>query len=155
MATETTVHAHNSQFFEDLQLSAKDFYSTLKKMIADYKYPEVACTEVTLKEGGIFSSRRDYLKISKERYHFYVCASPFGKSFFISWWLKEDANTSANVAQRFGLFGKAVAQRLESKTFYEIDTQKMFVSSINSIVKVAVAKVMSEHGIRQPESIAG
>jgi len=79
MATETTVHAHQSQHFEDLQMSAKEFYGLLKKMIEEYRYPEVKCEPVTLSESGLFSSRREYLRISKGRYHYYVCASPFGK----------------------------------------------------------------------------
>src|SRR5580700_7179662 len=121
MASQPTIHAHHSQHFEDLQMSSKEFYTLLKNMIEDYKYPDVACTPITLSESGIFSSRRDYLRISKQRYHFYVCASPFGKSFFISWWLQEDANTTANVTRKFGWFGRAVAQRMESKTYYEMD----------------------------------
>ena len=76
MATQTTVHAHQSEHFEDLQMSAKEFYLLLKNMIEEYRYPEVACTPVTLKEGGLFSSKREYLRISKERYNYYVCASP-------------------------------------------------------------------------------
>ena len=154
MATETTVHAHQSQHFEDLQMSAKEFYMLLKKMIEEYRYPEVQCEPVTLSESGLFSSRREYLRISKGRYHYYVCASPFGKSFFISWWLQEDAHTAANVASRFGRLGKAVATRMESKTFYERDTELMFTSSINSLIKSAVEKVKADKGYRKDVEIA-
>ncbi len=104
---------------------------------------------MTLKEGGLFSSRREYLRISKERYNYYVCASPFGLSFFVSWWVQEDANTAAKVAQKLGSVGKAVANRLESKTYYEIDTQMMFTSSINSLIKRAVEKVAADKGYRK------
>jgi hypothetical protein len=149
MASETTIHAHNSQHFEDLQMSSKEFYILLKDMIEDYQYPDVTCAPVTLSESGIFSSRREYLRISKQRYHFYVCASPFGKSFFISWWLREDANTSANIARKVGWLGRTVAARMESKTFYEIDTEKMFTASINSIIKLAIEKVKADKGYRK------
>jgi hypothetical protein len=149
MATEQTIHAHQSEYFEDLRLSAKDFYMLLKKMIEEYRYPEVTCTPVTLKEGGVFSSKREYLRISKDRYNYYVCASPFGKSFFISWWLQEDANASANFAARFGLLGRAMANRLESKTYYERDTELMFTASINSLIKRAVEKIKTDKGFRK------
>ncbi len=154
MATETTIHAHQSQHFEDLQLSAKEFYTLLKNMIEEYRYPDVKCEPVTLSESGLFSSRREYLCISKGRYHYYVCASPFGKSFFISWWLQEDAHTAANVASKFGKLGKAVATRMESKTFYERDTELMFTSSINSLIKSAVEKVKADKGYRKDVEIA-
>ncbi|MDB5009206.1 MAG: hypothetical protein JWP45_3599 [Mucilaginibacter sp.] len=149
MASETTVHAHNSQHFENLQLSSKEFYTLLKAMIESYQYPEVSCTPITLKESGIFSSKREYLRISKQRYHYYVCASPFGKSFFISWWLQEDANTAANVTRKLGWLGRAVATRIESKTYYELDTELMFTSSITSIIKMAVEKVKADKGYRK------
>ena len=149
MATETTIHAHQSQHFEDLQLSAKEFYLLLKKMIEEYRYPEVSCTPTTLSEGGFFSSKREYLRISKQRYHYYVCASPFGKSFFISWWLKEDANTTANFTRRLGWLGRTVATRMESKTYYELDTELMFTSSINSIIKSAIEKIKADKGYRK------
>ena len=153
MASQTTVHAHNTQHFEELQLSSTEFYVLLRSMITAYKYPDVTCTPVTLKESGIFSSKREYLRISKQRYHYYVCASPFGRSFFISWWLQEDAHTAANVAQKFGWFGKAVASRLESKTYYELDTELMFTSSINAIIKAAVEKVKADKGFRIDKAI--
>ncbi|HTD39875.1 MAG TPA: hypothetical protein VK671_04585 [Mucilaginibacter sp.] len=149
MASQPTIHAHNSQHFEDLQMSSKEFYELLKKMIEDYKYPDVSCTPVTLNESGIFSSRREYLRISRQRYHYYVCASPFGKSFFISWWLQENAHTAANVTRKMGWFGRAVAQRMESKTYYELDTEQMFTSSINSIIKMTIEKVKADRGYRK------
>ena len=149
MASQTTVNAHNSQHFEDLQLSAREFYEVLKKMIQEYQYPDVTCTLVTLKESGIFSSRREYLRISRQRYHYYVCASPFGRSFFISWWHQEEANTPANVARKFGLLGRAVAQRMESKTFYELDSELMFTTSISTIIQMVVDKVKADKGFRK------
>jgi hypothetical protein len=149
MPTPTTIHAHNSQHFEDLKLSSREFYTLLKDMIEAYQYPGVVCSPVTLQENGIFSSKREYLSISKGRYHYYVCAAPFGKSFFISWWLKEDAHTSANVAEQFGWFGRKVAARLESKSFYEIDTETMFTASISAIIKLAVEKVKTDKGYRK------
>ncbi|WP_259068728.1 hypothetical protein HDF24_07430 [Mucilaginibacter sp. X4EP1] len=149
MASQTTVHAHNSQHFEDLQLSSREFYEVLKNMILEYQYPDVICSPVTLKESGIFSSAREYLRISRGRHHYYVCASPFGRSFFISWWYQENAHTSANVARKFGLFGRAIAQRMESKTFYELDTELMFTTSITAIIQMVVDKVKADRGFRK------
>ena len=148
MASQTTVHSHQSQYFEDLQMSSREFYLLLKNMIEEYRYPDVICTPVTLKEGGIFSSKRDYMRISRQRYHFFVCASPFGRSFFISWWLQEDANKVANAAAKVGMLGRVIAQRMESKTYYELDTEQMFTSSINAIIKMAIEKIKADRGYR-------
>ncbi|SHN26207.1 hypothetical protein [Mucilaginibacter sp. OK098] len=148
MATQTTVHLHKYQHFEDLQLSAREFYALVRDMIAQYQYPDVTCTPVTLKEGGLFSSRRDYLRISRERYHYFLCASPFGRSFFISWWLQEDEHVAANMAKKIPLLGEALSTRLESRTYYELDTQLMFTSSINALITSAVEKVKLDKGFK-------
>ncbi|MGN6396886.1 MAG: hypothetical protein ACTHMI_15050 [Mucilaginibacter sp.] len=146
MASETTIHAHKYQHFEDLQLSTKEFYVMLRDLISSYDYPGVTCEPVRLKEGGVFSSSRDYLRISKERYSFFVCAAPFGRSFFISWWLQEDANALANVAEKVPYIGKALATRIESKTYYELDTELMFTSSVNSLITYAIERVRVDKG---------
>jgi hypothetical protein len=38
---------------------------------------------------------------------------------------------------------------MESKTFYEMDTETMFTASINSIIKLAVEKVKADKGYRK------
>ena len=152
--SEATTHAHHYQHFEDLQMSSGEFYGRLESLIKDYQYPNVECRRVTLKEDGVFSSSRDYLAISRKLYTYYVCAAPFGRSFFISWWLKESANTAANVAAKVPLIGKAVAQRMESKSYYALDTELMFTNSIHSLIKSAVDAILIEKGFRKPDAIA-
>ncbi|MEO8886669.1 MAG: hypothetical protein ABI367_11440 [Mucilaginibacter sp.] len=151
MATANTVHNHSYQHFEDLQMSAEEFYAMLEKMIKEYEYPDITLSRRKLKEGGLLSSNRIYLCISREYLNYYVCAAPYGRSFYISWWLQEDAHTASNVAEKVPLIGKAIAQRMEDKTYYQLDTELMFIQSISSIVRKAVEKVKADHGFRKPE----
>ena len=146
MATVDTIHTHGYQHFESLQLSAQEFYTTLEGIIKEYQYPDVQCKIEELKEAGMFSARRKYLSISWNRHKYLVCASPFGKSFFISWWHQEGANTGASIASKFGALGKAVANNMESKTFFQIDNELMFVSCMNSIIEMAIDKVKADKG---------
>lgn len=150
MATQETIHDHGYQHFEDLRLSAKEFYTTLEDMVKEYEYPGVTCKIEELKEGGMFSGKRQYFSINWERHKFLVCASPFGKSFFISWWHQEGANTGANIASKFGVLGKAVAGNMESKTLFEIDSQLMFINCITTIIKLSIDKVKADKGYTQP-----
>jgi hypothetical protein len=149
MASQSTTHSHRYQHFENLQMSADEFYKLLEKNVIDYKYPGVECKRVTLKENGIFSSSREYLAISRKLYTYYVCAAPFGKSFFISWWFMENANKAANLTAKIPVIGKPIANRIESKSYYELDTELMFTESINAIVKTTVNKVAAEQGYRR------
>lgn len=146
MATADIIHSHSYQHFENLQMSAQEFYSMLETLIKDYQYPDVLCKTEELKEGGMFSAKRKYLSISWQRHSYYVCASPFGRSFFISWWHQEGANTGANIASKFGVIGKAVAGGMESKTFFETDNELMFINCITAVIKTAIERVKAEKG---------
>jgi hypothetical protein len=146
MATVDTIHTHGYQHFDNLQLSAQEFYSSLEAMIKQYQYPDIICKTEELKEGGFLSAKRKYFSINWNRHKYLVCASPFGKSFFISWWHQEGANTGANIASKFGALGKAVAGNMESKTFFEIDNELMFINCINAIINAAIDKLKLEKG---------
>ncbi|MBS1520699.1 MAG: hypothetical protein JST50_06875 [Bacteroidetes bacterium] len=151
MASVDTLHKHHHQHFDYLQLSSKEFYALLEEMIREYKFPDVSCERTTMKESGIFSSSREYLSIKRKRQLFYVCAAPFGKSFFISWYMIEEANTAANITEKIPLIGKPIAKEMERKTYYQYDTELMFTESIQSIIKLAIEKVSGEHGHRKNE----
>ena len=146
MAASDTIHSHDYQHFENLQLSSQEFYATLESLIKDYQYPSVECKIEEMKEGGLFSAKRKYFTISWERHTYYVCASPFGKSFFISWWHQEGANKGANIAAKFGALGKAVANNMETKTFFEVDNELMFINCITAVIKTAIEKVKIDKG---------
>ncbi|MFB9841099.1 hypothetical protein [Mucilaginibacter ginsenosidivorans] len=146
MATVDTLHSHQYQHFEDLQLSAKEIYTMLEDMVKEYQYPDVTFSRVNMKEGNILSASREYLVISRKRHNFYVCAAPFGKSFFISWYHMEDANTTANITAKIPLVGQSMAKGMESKTYFQLDSELMFTNSINMIIKMAIEKVKATHG---------
>ena len=146
MATADTIHTHGYQHFDNLQLSALDFYKTLNGIIKEYQFPGVECGLEELKEGGLMSAKRQYFSVSWKRHKFLVCASPFGRSFFISWWHQEGANTGANIAGKFGMLGRAVANNMENKTLFQIDNELMFVSCMNGIIQAAIDKVRADKG---------
>lgn len=149
MATVDTLHSHQYQHFEDLQLSAKEFYAMVETMVKAYEYPDIKCNRVNMKEGNIFSSNREYLLIGRGRLVFYVCAAPFGKSFFISWYHLEEANTAANITAKIPVVGKSIAKGMETKTYFQLDSELMFTNSINMIIKMAIEKVKATHGLTQ------
>ena len=119
-------------------------------MIKEYQYPDVECNPVSLKEKGLFSSSRDYLLIKWKDYNYYVCACPYGKSFFISWWLKEQEDMLTATVAKMGAMGRVMTGHHRAKTFYELDTELMFSNAINSILKLAVARVMLVKGYKSP-----
>jgi len=139
----STLHSVTYQHFENLQLSAQDFYETLKTTIGQYQFPDVRCEIRTLSDNGWFESKRLYLQVKFHSFTYNICAAPFGKNFFISWRLEE--------ADSFWIRFSRALEGKKFKSFYELDTEMMFKDSITAIVIAQVEVVMSEHGFRQSE----
>ena len=154
MATSREVYSHSYQHFEDLQLSAKEFYSEIISRIKEYEYPSVVTASRMIRESSFLSSRREYLCIYRGGLEFKVCAAPFGRSFFISWYMEEHRDPVGEFIQRLPLVGWMF--RPSPKTYYQLDTELIFVKSIDAIVRSVIQKVMVEHGFRvsDPQSLS-
>lgn len=83
----TDVISHWYALMEGFQASAKDFYSAVEAAITKRLVPNCELSRVDWREGGVFSAEREYLRVSRGRLIFDICAAPFGDGFFISWWL--------------------------------------------------------------------
>jgi len=90
MPKKADIVSHWYHLIEVLQESPKNFYASLEASIAKREPPEVSISRVDYLEGGMLSSRREYLRVKRRNYVFDICAAPFGRGFFISWWLAED-----------------------------------------------------------------
>jgi hypothetical protein len=82
---EVISHWHHS--IEDFSASAVEFYRSVEATLKAKEAPAVSTEVVEWNESGILSAKRDYLRISYGRYSFDLCAAPFGRDFFFSWWL--------------------------------------------------------------------
>jgi hypothetical protein len=85
-----SVLSHWSTLIESFQASPLAFYAAVEAALARRQIPQTDNTRVTYKEGGLFSSEREYLRVKREKLVFDICASPFGTGFFFSWWFAED-----------------------------------------------------------------
>ena len=82
-----TVLANWATLVEGLSTSVQDTYSELEEALAAREVPELEISRVEYAEAGIGSAKREYLRIQRKEFVFDVCAAPFGKSFFFSWWM--------------------------------------------------------------------
>jgi len=64
--------------------STKDFYEAVEKELKEREVPGLEMFHVDFAEGGIMSNKREYLRMTRERLVFDVCAAPFGKAYFFS-----------------------------------------------------------------------
>jgi hypothetical protein len=64
--------------------STKDFYEAVEKELKDRQVPGLEIFHVDFAEGGALSNKREYLRMTRERLVFDICAAPFGTAYFFS-----------------------------------------------------------------------
>jgi len=64
--------------------SGKEFYADIEKELKERQVPGLDIAYVDFAEGGVLSSKREYLRMTRERLVFDICAAPFGTAFFFS-----------------------------------------------------------------------
>lgn len=140
MATENSIVAHSSWHFEDLQLSSKEFYQSVEDKLKYYEYPQLSIYLVKLSQSSVFTGR-EYLCVEFKENKFYICAAPFGRSYFISWWLKQEPSLWTIFLSYIPFFGGALARNSMKKTLYQQDSEDLFLQSVKKIVEALVDKV--------------
>lgn len=109
--------------------------------------PETKISRITHKEAGILSAKREYLRVKHFNLVFDVCAAPFGKDFFISWWLYETQGRVRNILKST-VVGNFLDQRAARRTFFQADVEDMFSSCVHECILETVTKVTEGKGVR-------
>lgn len=147
MSSTTEVISHWSTLIQDFQYSSQNFYAALAKAVEKRQIPDAKIDRIQMKEGGIFSAKREYLGIScKKDFYFAVCAAPFGTGFFVSWWLLDPPDgllssmfsTTASIAKAF----------VKPWTYYRVDAASMFQTATHSAVMEVIDSITSAQGIK-------
>ena len=64
--------------------STTEFYASVEKELQEQKVPGLEISRVDFSEGGLLSDKRTYLRMTRERLVFDICAAPFGTNYFYS-----------------------------------------------------------------------
>ncbi len=78
------VLSHWYSLVPDFNTSTKEFYQAVERKLKEREVPGLEINRVEFSEGGLLSDKREYLRLTRERLVFDICASPFGKSYFFS-----------------------------------------------------------------------
>lgn len=141
----SNVISHWSHFFQSFTLSSNSFYTELEKALADHEMPHSNIVRTTHKEGGLLSASREYLRIKHGDIVFDVCAAPFGKDFFISWWLYESQGGMRSLLKNTKM-GDFLKRRAAMRTFYQVDEEDMFRSCVHECILDIIGKVTEGKG---------
>jgi hypothetical protein len=147
-ASPSIVISHWYHLLDGLQTSSLDFYAATEQAISRRKVPGARTLRVDWKEGGLFSARREYLRVRRKKLVFDICAAPFGPSFFVSWWLGELPSAILALLSSIPIAGVLFERYLRPKTYYEIDTALRFQEAIHGGVMEVVDQMSKARGLR-------
>lgn len=85
----STIISHWNQLIEGFSYSTQDYYSQIEEALKERQIPGLTVSRIEWREGGVFSTKREYLRIQRDRLVFDICGAPFGTGYFVSWWLGE------------------------------------------------------------------
>jgi len=142
------VVSHWAQSFQNFNMPSDTFYSQCENYLTSLQMPNVSIKRTKEKEGGILSASREFLRIKKGNLVFDVCASPFGKSFFISWWLYETMGTTRTMfkSTKIGNFLDTMASK---KTIYQADTELMFQTIVHESLMEVLDSMLEKQANRK------
>src|SRR5437899_4386647 len=123
--------------FEDMQQYSNEFYKQVEQNIGKHNLANTKLERVNIAEGGIFSSKREYLQVRRGDHVFHICGAPFGNGFFISWWLGVTERGFIAWLASWPFVGVLFRWLLKPLTYYKIDTALMFQSVTHDVVVAA------------------
>lgn len=141
-------HSHWSTLIDDFQYSTMDFYKLIEEELKSKDIKGIQFDKVQLYEGAHFSGARMYLKVTWKEFDFYICGAPFGKGFFVSYWLIYRNSAFQILLSKIPAVGHRLVKLLYPDTFYRHDTASMFVTYGDTVVKSVVDAIMKEKGMR-------
>jgi len=145
--TPKTVLAQWSALVEGLQWSPKEFYGSVEQAIQRRQLPDLFVSRVNYAEGGPFSAKREYLRVTRKDHIFDICGAPFGTGFFFSSWLGGRPGGCLGLLLVIPAINILVAP-FARETYYKYDTAMMFQESVHNAVLEVIDSLTSAKGIR-------
>jgi hypothetical protein len=144
-------HSNWNTLLDGFNFSTNEFYKFLREELKNQGITGLIINDVSLKEGSFFSNRRRYLRIKWKEYQYDMCAAPFGKGFFISWWLLYKNSMGAIIISKIPFIGKWLVKKWYPITYYKVDTASMFMTYCHNAVLNVIDTITKESGIRISE----
>ncbi len=140
--------AHWYHLIEGLKESSQKFYSSTEEAVLKKQIPKAKISRIDYHIGGIFSGKREYLRVKWKEYSFDICAAPFGTGFFISWWLGESPSPFKALVFSIPFIGPFLVRAFKPTTYYQMDTALMFEEMVHAAVLEVLDQILQGSGIR-------
>lgn len=144
----TAIISHWNQRIEGMQQSSSDFYGEVERVLTTEGIDGIKMERVNISEGGLFSSKREYLQVRRGEHVYHICAAPFGTGFFLSSWLGHVESGFWAWIASWPVIGLFISSALKPQTYYKVDTGLMFQSVAHSAVLRVLDDLTQAKGLR-------
>lgn len=135
--TSKQYHSHWSVMLSDFTFPVDEFYSLVKEELKRQGIDNVSFESKNIRDGGGISNQREYLRIKWGEYYYDLGAMPFGKGFYISWWLIYANSIGKIIIDKIPFIGGWLASKLFRVTYYKVNSASAFMTLAHaSVVKV-------------------
>lgn len=143
------VHSNWNSLTDDFKYSTVDFYKLFKEEMKTTKVKGILYQDVNLSEGVVgISRKRKYLRLEWQKYTFDVCAAPFGRGMFFSWWVIYKMPFLYTLFYMIPLIGLGIARILFPFTYYKYDSATMFMKYAHAVTLSVIDSITTEQGVR-------
>lgn len=139
-------------YYPEGQFSTQEYYRLVQEILVTREVPKLAFGREIFRQGLMFSGEREYLRVTKAQYVFDICAAPYGKGFFVSWWFGEKFGLVMRILVAIPVVGWIALRLRASTTYYQADTQAMFEKAVECAVNDALKAITEEKGQRTEQA---
>jgi predicted house-cleaning noncanonical NTP pyrophosphatase (MazG superfamily) len=132
-----------------LSYSSKEFYDTLTAKLNEQEVKNLKVKVIEKNTGGILSGKRLYAEVSFDDYIYDVCGAPFGKSFFVSYWMHFELRKREKIVLGVPFFGRWLLKAFFPMTYYRVDTSNMFHSLMHEVIIELVDEICKDHELEK------
>lgn len=136
---------------DEFHFSTEEFYKLLEEKIKQRELPDVKTKTRNISQGGLLSKKRLYFEVTRKDYIFHVCAAPFGKSYFFSWYLRVKMSRWQELIVRIPYIGASIVKNMQYQSYYQLDTANMFKSAVHHCITDAIDDVLDPKGSKLSE----
>lgn len=129
--------------------SSKDFYDALIEEINAHEIEGIRKGVNPRITRGAFSRKRNYLIVRYDDFLIEICAAPFGKSFFVSYWVLNEDNRFEIAIGRIPWLGKRLVKWFYPVTAYRIDTIEMYRILIHNLVIEKIDEMLASEKLER------
>lgn len=134
-------------FFHGMTFSAEEFYKKVEQTVQDWKIPGITIDRESFLESHLFSAKREYLRITRNEFVYFIGAVPLGTGMFVSSWMCQKA-VKKHSLENTPFLNKLMGKERENKSFYQEDVDYMYRSAVHTAVLEVVDSYTNASGVR-------